>query len=35
MIFIGMKILMIKIQLALLAAGASLYEYMKNGGRFY
>jgi hypothetical protein len=30
-----MKILMIKIQLALLAAGASLYEYMKNGGRFY
>jgi hypothetical protein len=30
-----MKILMIKIQLALLAAGASIYEYMKNGGRFY
>jgi hypothetical protein len=30
-----MKILLLKIQLALLAAGASLYEYMKNGGRFY
>jgi hypothetical protein len=30
-----MKILLLKIQIALLAAGASLYEYMKNGGRFY
>jgi hypothetical protein len=30
-----MKILLLKIKLALLAAGASLYEYMKNGGRFY
>jgi hypothetical protein len=30
-----MKILMIKIQLALIAAGAALYDYYKNGGRFY
>jgi hypothetical protein len=30
-----MKLLLIKIELALIAAGASLYEYMKNGGRFY
>jgi hypothetical protein len=30
-----MKILLLKIQLALLAAGASIYEYMKSGGRFY
>jgi hypothetical protein len=30
-----MKILMIKIQLAIIAAGAALYDYYKNGGRFY
>jgi len=30
-----MKILILKIQIALLAAGASIYEYIKNGGRFY
>jgi len=30
-----MKILMIKIQLALLAAGAAIYDYYKQGGRFY
>jgi hypothetical protein len=30
-----MKILMIKIQLALIAAGAAIYDYYKNGGRFY
>jgi hypothetical protein len=35
MIFIGMKILMIKIQLALIAAGAAIYDYYKQGGRFY
>ena len=35
MIIIGMKILMIKIQLALLAAGAAIYDYYKQGGRFY
>jgi len=34
-IIIGMKLLIIKIQLALLAAGASIYEYIKQGGRFY
>jgi hypothetical protein len=31
----GMKILMIKIQLALIAAGAAIYDYYKYGGRFY
>jgi hypothetical protein len=30
-----MKLLLIKIELALLAAGAALYEYYKQGGRFY
>jgi hypothetical protein len=30
-----MKILILKIQLALIAAGAALYDYYKNGGRFY
>jgi hypothetical protein len=30
-----MKIILLKIKLALLSAGAYLYEYMKNGGRFY
>jgi hypothetical protein len=35
MIFISMKLLLLKIELALLAAGASIYEYIKQGGRFY
>jgi hypothetical protein len=30
-----MKLLLLKIELALLAAGASIYEYIKQGGRFY
>jgi hypothetical protein len=30
-----MKLLLIKIELALIAAGTALYDYYKNGGRFY
>jgi len=30
-----MKLLLIKIELALIAAGASIYEYYKQGGKFY
>jgi hypothetical protein len=30
-----MKLLLIKIELALIAAGTALYEYYKQGGRFY
>jgi hypothetical protein len=30
-----MKLLLIKIELALIAAGTAIYEYYKQGGRFY
>jgi hypothetical protein len=30
-----MKVILIKIELALIAAGAAIYEYYKQGGRFY
>jgi hypothetical protein len=30
-----MKLLLIKIELAIIAAGTALYDYYKSGGRFY
>jgi hypothetical protein len=35
MIIIGMKLLILKIQLAVLAAGTLIYEYVKRNGTLY
>ena len=34
-IFISMKLILLKIELAIIAAGTALYDYYKQGGRFY